>query len=356
MSKRKNLAARPISVKHVYLDIVGFSKDRTAESQTAIHDVLKRIVRESIEAHGISPRRLLLSPAGDGVCIVLLNVDSPYDIHVRIALTILKKLNEYNSAVHDPAVRFEIRIGVNAGLDDLVTDINGFRTIIGAGINEAQRIMSVADAGQVLVGDAVFAILKHRRQYASAFRSYAATVKHGLVLQVHQLVASQHPFLNVTVPEEFQSGANIRAQGDASDSGHSLRARGAIIKVEIGPSECAETTRSLTCKRLRIGAMIDTGASVTVINPQVAATCGLRQVGVVAISTTGRITEVPEFVGAIHFPGLKLKSVDPMRFVACQLPGEPYVACLVGRDVLNRWRVTYDGSSGEVEIEESSRH
>jgi hypothetical protein len=59
----------------------------------------------------------------------------------------------------------------------------------------------------------------------------------------------------------------------------------------------------------------------------------------------------PEFAGAIHFPGQELKGFDPMSLVACPLP-EQDVACLLGRDVLERWNLTYDGRSGFVEVEE----
>jgi hypothetical protein len=98
-------------------------------------------------------------------------------------------------------------------------------------------------------------------------------------------------------------------------------------------------------------ALIDTGASRTVINPQLAATCGLRQTGVARISSAGHITERPEYAGAIHFPDQELKGFDPLSLVACPLP-EQNVACLLGRDVLERWNLTYDGRSGFVEIEE----
>jgi hypothetical protein len=40
-----------------------------------------------------------------------------------------------------------------------------------------------------------------------------------------------------------------------------------------------------------------------------------------------------------------------MSLVACPLP-EQDVACLLGRDVLERWNLTYDGRSGLVEVEE----
>lgn len=87
------------------------------------------------------------------------------------------------------------------------------------------------------------------------------------------------------------------------------------------------------------------------INPQVAATCGLLQTGEARISSAGHLTTQPEFVGAIQFPEQELTGFDPISLVACPLP-EQDVSCLLGRDVLERWNLTYDGRSGLVEVEE----
>jgi predicted aspartyl protease len=101
----------------------------------------------------------------------------------------------------------------------------------------------------------------------------------------------------------------------------------------------------------KVTALIDTGASRTVINPQLATTCGLQQTGEVRISSAGHVTTRPEFAGAIHFPGQELARFDPIGLVACPLP-EQDVSCLLGRDVLERWNFSYDGRSGLVEVEE----
>lgn len=134
-----------------------------------------------------------------------------------------------------------------------------------------------------------------------------------------------------------------------------LRRTGPKITITIGHPKA---TRALAqqegvelSKALTIEALIDTGASRTVINPQVAVTCGLRQTGQARISSAGHITARQEFAGALHFPGQELNGFDPMSLVACPLP-EQDVSCLLGRDVLERWNLTYDGRSGLVEVEE----
>jgi hypothetical protein len=288
--------------------------------------------------------------------VTLLNVGDPYDIQMQIALGILKRIREHNLHASDEQLAFEVRIGINANRDNVVVDINGNRNVAGAGINEASRIMNKADGGQILVGNPVFETLKSHNEYVSSFRPYSATVKHGLLLQVHQFVGNGRPFLNVSVPNAFQTPADIKAErGVRSTKGRSaLRLGGLRIRAEIAWSEAeAKLAESVGLERkpLAIMALIDTGASITVINPQVAITCGLLRTGYTNISSVGHVAERPEYVGSIRFPGSDLKALDPVRLVACPLPGQD-VACILGRDILEKWRLVYDGRTGNVQIED----
>lgn len=134
-----------------------------------------------------------------------------------------------------------------------------------------------------------------------------------------------------------------------------LRRTGPKITVTIGHPQKAIALAKQAHVDLKqaytVTALIDTGASRTVISPQLAATCGLQKTGEARISSAGHITNRPEFVGAIHFPEQELRAFDSVSLVACPLP-EQDVACLLGRDVLERWNLTYDGRSGLVEVEE----
>src|SRR5260370_18020399 len=111
-----------------------------------------------------------------------------------------------------------------------------------------------------------------------------------------------------------------------------LRKSGPKITVTIGHPQAAlalaEQSHLELKKPFTVTALIDTGASRTVISPQLAATCGLRQRGQARISTAGHVTDRPEFAGAIHFPEQNLQGFDPMNLVACPFP-EQYVASLL---------------------------
>jgi predicted aspartyl protease len=97
-------------------------------------------------------------------------------------------------------------------------------------------------------------------------------------------------------------------------------------------------------------ALIDTGASVTIINPEIAKTCKLRWTGSARIVAVGGMAgEFPEHAAAISFPGTKLRSFDAIRVVACPIVRRPF-SCLIGRDILQKFQFVYDGRTGDVEM------
>lgn len=201
-----------LPVKYVFLDVVGFTHNRSVETQSDIVRSLNAIVNASIQANCIPEENQILIPTGDGICVALLNLDclteveSPYDAHLRIALDILARLEEYNFQAQDDDHKFQVRIGVNENVDNVIIDINGRRNVAGDGINTAQRIMSLADGNQILVSSPVFTTLRIRNKYfKSAFKTLPSTrIKHGMELSVHQYVAADKVGLNTDLPERFE--------------------------------------------------------------------------------------------------------------------------------------------------------
>jgi len=102
---------------------------------------------------------------------------------------------------------------------------------------------------------------------------------------------------------------------------------------------------------LPVRALIDTGASLTVINPEIAKTCKLKQTGHQMINAVGgQAGEYPAYAAALSFPGTELPSLNSTRVVACPIIRQPFFSCLIGRDIMRKWLLTYDGRTGEVEI------
>lgn len=127
-----------------------------------------------------------------------------YDIHVKIAKEILHRIYRDNSTVTADWLQFEVRLGINQCDDNMVTDVNGRKNVAGAGINNARRIMDLADASQILVSSTVYENLCPRKEYYHAFsQELKHEVKHGLVLKMHQLVKPDTNWLNVNLPSSF---------------------------------------------------------------------------------------------------------------------------------------------------------
>lgn len=102
---------------------------------------------------------------------------------------------------------------------------------------------------------------------------------------------------------------------------------------------------------MSVRALIDTGASLTIINPQIAKQCRLRQTDTNKITTVGgQAGEYPAHAAAISFPRTELPSFDVIRVVACPIIRQQFFSCLIGRDILQKWLFTYDGRKGEIEI------
>lgn len=98
-------------------------------------------------------------------------------------------------------------------------------------------------------------------------------------------------------------------------------------------------------------ALIDTGASVTVISKVFANYCKLFQTSEgTEITAIGATHHCGEHAGSISFPGTDLRSLDSIRIVSAVFMKERHYACLIGRDILRNWTVTFDGRAKRVTI------
>jgi hypothetical protein len=95
-------------------------------------------------------------------------------------------------AVRDHAGGVPIRLGVNLGPVRLVKDLNDQINIIGDGINVAQRVMSFARAGQLLVSRSFYEVVSClSRDYARMFQHEGArTDKHVREHEVYSVVTA----------------------------------------------------------------------------------------------------------------------------------------------------------------------
>lgn len=95
---------------------------------------------------------------------------------------------------------------------------------------------------------------------------------------------------------------------------------------------------------VELPAKLDTGADQTVIPAALADQLGLTELGRVTFAGLGDVrSELPVFEVELVIRGLR-----PLRVEVVGSAGEPYV--LLGRDVLNLYRIVFDGPRGKVEF------
>lgn len=166
----------------LFLDIVEYSRKPVSE-QILLKERFNALIAESIADLPANDRIIL--DTGDGVAINFLG-DPEDALFVAIAL---------RSALRRPLAggpRPEARMGLNLGPVRLVKDLNGQPNIIGDGINVAQRVMSFAEPGQVLVSRSYFEVVSHLSAgYAQMFTYRGSrTDKHVREHEVWEVAAT----------------------------------------------------------------------------------------------------------------------------------------------------------------------
>jgi len=121
---------------------------------------------------------------------------------------------------------------------------------------------------------------------------------------------------------------------------------GPIVEISVGPSLSyaqAMAKKGLSVPQpVKAVAMIDTGASGTVITPSVTQQLGLSPVGLSKMSTPSTTTAV---TAAVFNLGLTFPNgVSVASIMALEAPlGGQHIQCLIGRDVLQHGVLTYIG-------------
>jgi TolB-like protein/class 3 adenylate cyclase/Tfp pilus assembly protein PilF len=134
-----------LEIAHVlFIDVVGYSKLLVNEQREVV-ERLNQIVRKTpqfrkSEAAG----KLIRIPVGDGMALVFFQTpEEP----AQCAMEIARSLKSH------PNIR--LRMGVHSGPVDQVKDVNDRINVAGAGINIAQRVMDLGDAGHILMSKRV---------------------------------------------------------------------------------------------------------------------------------------------------------------------------------------------------------
>jgi class 3 adenylate cyclase len=155
----------------LFVDIVGYSKKGVGD-QVKLKRAFNDMLTSALEP--VAPRDRVVVDTGDGAAITFLG--DPEGA-LFVALAVLDKVGEV-----------PVRLGINLGPVSLMKDINGRDNVVGDGINSAERVMSFAAPGQVLVSRAFFEVMSLlSADYAALFKQEKSrTDKHN---RAHDLYA-----------------------------------------------------------------------------------------------------------------------------------------------------------------------
>ena len=160
-----------------FVDIVGYSRQSVSE-QIMLKDRFTSLLSESLK--DVAPDQRIILDTGDGAALSFLG--DPED-----ALFVSMNMRDFLSRATVERMAAEsanaqggevpiinelsLRIGVNLGPVKLIRDINGQPNIVGDGINVAQRIMSFADPGQIVVSRSYYDVVSViSDEYAKLFK------------------------------------------------------------------------------------------------------------------------------------------------------------------------------------------
>ena len=150
----------------VFIDLVGYSKKPVTE-QIRLKTSLTNNLSEAIKDIPTNDRIIL--DTGDGAAISFLG-DPEDALFVTLSLREAMMREGMTSTMVEASGEDAVRMGINLGPVKLVKDINGHPNIIGDGINVAQRIMSFARPGQIVVSRSYYDVVSNlASEYAKLF-------------------------------------------------------------------------------------------------------------------------------------------------------------------------------------------
>jgi len=167
----------------VFLDIANYSTRMVVE-QSNLKQRLNESIAEAIKDVAVNDRLIL--DTGDGAAISFLG--DPEDA-LFVAMTLRDFLAGDPETSRPP---LPVRIGINLGPVKLVKDLNEQSNLIGDGINVAQRVMSFAQPGQILVSRSFYDVVSCLSdEYARLFHYLG--MKSDKHVREHQVYAVEKP-------------------------------------------------------------------------------------------------------------------------------------------------------------------
>jgi class 3 adenylate cyclase len=202
-----DLQNRTLICSVLFIDIVEYSRKPVAE-QIQLKDRFNALISDALRGVAVNDRIIL--DTGDGAAISF--IGDPED-----ALFVGTGLRDQIGAQAEAGeVELSTRMGINLGPVRLVKDINGQPNIIGDGINVAQRVMTFAKPGQVLVSRSYYEVVSRLSDESSRLFSYegSRTDKH---IREHEVYAvGAIPAVHRRTDHSSSPGWNLSAEAGST--------------------------------------------------------------------------------------------------------------------------------------------
>lgn len=209
---------RTLMCSVVFLDVVGYSR-KSVSDQMVLKERFNAELSNALAR--VAPADRLVLDTGDGAAIT-------FFCNPELALFVAADLNRRFVSHHDDGAPLEVRIGINLGPAMLVKDVNGQPNVVGDGINVAQRVMSFAQPGTVLVSRSFYEVVSRLADdFAAVFRYEGTrTDKH---VREHDVYA-----VGDTQPLEAQYGDSLSAKATRAIFG--IRVPLGVLTILLGAS------------------------------------------------------------------------------------------------------------------------
>jgi len=170
----------------VFTDIVRYTQ-QPVERQLDLKGQLEGYIAHAVAR--VAPDNRIIVDTGDGAALCFLG-DPEEALIASLGLR-----DVLRQAGHDREGGLLVRIGVNLGPVRIVRSLNGQLNPLGDGINKAQRVMSFANANQILVSRSFYDVIAClSEEYARLFHYQGVQKdKHGLDHTLYEVVVPGEP-------------------------------------------------------------------------------------------------------------------------------------------------------------------
>lgn len=160
----------------LFLDIVGYSKNTTSAQARLLERLNAAVNQAPAYAAAKIGNAVQPIPTGDGMALDFTNdVMAPAQCAVEISRAL-------------KTADLQLRMGLHSGLVKPQVDITGRVNLVGEGINTAQRVMDMGDAGHILLSAQYAAWLNQFDEWSTLIHLIGeGTTKHNQILSLYSL-------------------------------------------------------------------------------------------------------------------------------------------------------------------------